>query len=134
MCPDVGQMEGDPLAAADLFESELIYSSFDMSMPSDADGPCAASVDPDPPAGSISVAVPVTVTSIILNLQPGQTYYARIRVSAYLDSNWSSWSNQVEFTVPYGRPNVIRLAGFLQLQYEEIGVTQLLLGKRGTGL
>ena len=107
--------DGVTLSSADFIESEIVYSFSPMPMPSDTDGPCAIVVDPDAPASATSVPVPLSNSSIILNLQPGQTYYARIRVSAYVDGNWSSWSNQAEFTVPRGRPNVIRLsdAGFL---------------------
>ena len=117
------------LAQADLLESELIYSLTALPMPSDTDGPCAASVDPDAPAGALSVAIPVTDTSVTLNLQPGQTYFARIRVSAYVNGNWSSWSNQTQFIVPYGRPNVIRLSSSLlgRMEYHLIESTELKL-------
>ncbi len=107
------------LPQADLIEQELVYSLTTMPMPSDTDGPCAASVDPDAPAGALSIAVPITDTSTIINLQPGQTYFARIRISAYFNGNWSSWSNQVTFTVPFGRPNVIRFTDSRQIGHWE---------------
>ncbi|MBW2663724.1 MAG: fibronectin type III domain-containing protein [Deltaproteobacteria bacterium] len=122
--------EGAALAESDLVESELIYSQSPMPMPSDADGVCAPDADPDAPPGSLSVAIPVTDTAVILNLQPGQTYFARIRVSALIAGNWSSWSNQVQFTVPYGKPNVIRLsAGLIQWESAMISSTRILGGK-----
>jgi len=129
MCPEPGETVGAALAEADLVESELIYNTAAMPMPSDAEGSCAEPGDPGAPAGAAVVPIPVTVTSTILNLQPGETYFARMRVSAYVNGNWSSWSNQVQFTVPYGRPNVIRMSQFLQLTYEEIGVTRVPLSK-----
>lgn len=109
-CPDPGQPTGDPLAVEDLATSELIYSTEPIPMPSDTDGPCAPAGDPGPPASATVVPVSVPSTSITLNLQPGVTYYARIRVSAPTPDNWSSWSAQATFTVPYGRPNVIQLS------------------------
>ena len=102
--------DGIVLTAADLIESDLIYSTTPMPMPSDADGPCAATADPDAPASATSVSVPVTDTSIILNLKPGETYFARIRVNAYVAGNWSSWSAQKQFTIPYGRPDRVILS------------------------
>lgn len=119
--------DGAPLAQADLIEQELIYSQTAMPMPSDTEGSCSEIVDPEPPAGSLSVAVPAIATSVILNLQPGQEYFARIRISAYLNGNWSSWSNQAQFTVPYGRPNVIRLSSNMldRMEYWEIDASEL---------
>lgn len=109
-CPEPGQTAGDPLSTSDLVESELVYSLSPMPMPSDSAGPCSATADPDAPAGAISVPITIPDTAVTLNLQPGTTYYARIRVAAPIAGNWSSWSNQVQFTVPYGRPNVIQLS------------------------
>jgi hypothetical protein len=122
--------DGEALAQADLIEQELVYRLAAMPMPSDTDGPCAAARDPDAPAGALSVAVPATDTSTILNLQPGQTYWARIRISAYVNGNWSSWSNQAQFTVPYGRPNVIRLSSSKlgRLEYWELTESKLKFG------
>jgi hypothetical protein len=53
-----------------------------------------------------AAVTPVTIpdTSITLNLQPGITYYARIRVCAYTADNCSAWASEVSFVVPYGRP------------------------------
>lgn len=102
-----------PIVASDLIESELIYDIVPMPMPSDTDGPCAVTVDPDPPASATVVPVDTSDTSVILNLHPGQTYYARMRVSAYLAGNWSSWSVQHQFTVPYGKPNRVIIASGL---------------------
>ena len=107
-CPEEGQTIGDPLSIASLVESELIYSTNPMPMNSDTDGPCASTPDAEPPAGAISVPITIPDTSVTLNLQPGQTYYARIRVAAPTAGNWSSWSAQATFTVPYGKPNVIQ--------------------------
>ena len=107
-----------PLDSADFIESELIYSQTAMPMTSDTEGPCSVNRDADPPAGSISMPVPLALNSIILNVQPGQTYFARIRVSAYVDGNWSSWSSQAEFTVPYSRPNIIRFSRNLLDRWE----------------
>ena len=119
--------DGSALSASDFVEQELIYSQTPMPMPSDSDGPCAPTVDPDGPAGSLSVAVPITDTSVILNLQPGQTYFARSRISSFVSGNWSSWSNQVQFTVPYGRPNVIRMSGSMldRMEYWLIDTSEL---------
>ncbi len=102
--------DGNPLSSADFIEAELIYSLTPMPMTSDTEGTCSVNRDADPPAGALTVPVPLSDTSIILNLQPGQTYYVRIRVSAYVNNNWSSWSNQAEPIAPYGRPNVIRIS------------------------
>ncbi len=101
----VDDCDGEILAQADFIESELIYSLSPMPMPSDTSGPCSANTDPGPPVGALTVPVPITDNSVILNLQPGQTYFARIRGSAYVAGNWSSWSAEHQFTVPYGRPN-----------------------------
>lgn len=119
--------DGELLAGSELIEQELVYSFTAMPMPSDTDGPCATVVDHDAPAGALSVAIPATDTSVSLNLQPGQTYFARIRISAYVDGNWSSWSNQIQFTVPYGRPNTIRLSkrGIGQWEYHVLETTEL---------
>ncbi len=122
--------EGGAVTAADLIEAELIYSFTTMPMPSDTDGPCAQVRDPDAPAGSLSVPVPVTDTSVVLNLQPGQQYYARMKVSAFVAGNWSSWSLQAVFTVPYGRPNVIRITGNAlgRMEYWLIETSELKFG------
>ena len=107
--------DGVALAQADLIEFELIYSTTPMPMPSDTAGPCDATPDPEAPAGAITVPVPVTETSTILNLHPGQTYYFRARISAYIDGNWSAWATEISKTVPYGRPDrVIVSDGRLQ--------------------
>jgi hypothetical protein len=106
----VDNCDGTALDAADMIESELIYSTSPMPMPSDTDGPCAATPDPDAPSSATVVPIPLSDNIVTLNLQPGQQYYARIRVSAYINSNWSAWSGQVAFTVPYGRPNRIQLS------------------------
>jgi hypothetical protein len=123
----VTDCDGEALAQADLIEQELIYSLVAMSMPSDTDGPCAATADPDAPAGAISVPIPAADTSVVLNLQPGQTYFARIRISAYVNGNWSSWSDQVQFTVPFGRPNKIIMSkrGIGQWEYHVLETTEL---------
>ncbi len=119
-----------PLFGADLIQSELIFDTVPMPMPSDADGPCAPTADPGPPAGATVVPIPLTDIVVTLNLQPGQTYYARIRVSAYVNGNWSSWSDETQFTVPYGRPNKIRFSsGLIQYEYYEYGMTKLVLSK-----
>lgn len=97
--------DGAALAQSDLIEFEIIYSTSPMPMPSDTTGPCDPTADPEAPAGAITVPVPVTETSKILNLQPGQTYYFRGRVSAYIDGNWASWTPEISKTIPYGRPD-----------------------------
>ena len=109
------------LTTDDLIASDLIYSTAPMPMPSDIDGPCVATSDPDAPASATSVSVPISDTSIILNLKPGETYFARMRVTAYVAENWSSWSKEVQFTVPYGRPNRIIISdGWLHWETELI--------------
>ena len=102
--------DGLVLIQSDLIEFEVIYSTSPMPMPSDSAGPCASADDPEAPAGSITVPVPVTETSTILNLHPGETYYLRARVSAYVDGNWSSWAVEINKTVPYGRPDRVLIA------------------------
>jgi len=123
----IDDCDGGVLTQVDLLEQELVYSQTAMPMPSDTAGPCTGTVDPAAPAGALSVAVPITDTSTVLNLQPGQTYFARIRISAYVNGNWSSWSNQVQFVVPYGRPNVIQLSKSKlgRMEYWEIGKTEM---------
>lgn len=96
--------DGETLVVTDLIASEIAVDTSPMPMPSDTDGACAATGDPDAPASATVTSVPMPDTSITLNLQPGVTYYARIRVSAYIDGNWSVWSDQVSFQVPYGKP------------------------------
>lgn len=84
--------------------AEIIVDTSPMPMPSDTEGACVA-VDPDAPASATSI--PITVpspTEVTLNLQPGVTYYARIRACYGLATNCSSWSSELEFTVPYGKP------------------------------
>lgn len=96
--------DGEPLVVADLLTSEVAVDTAPMDMPSDTAGPCAETGDPDAPDTATVTLVNMPDTSITLNLQPGITYYARIRVSAYQAGNWSSWSAQISFQVPYGRP------------------------------
>lgn len=104
----VSDCDGTEIVLTDLLESELIYSLEPMPMPSDTEGQCAGP-DDDAPAGALSVPIPVTPDAVItLNLRPGETYYARIKVSAFISGNWSVWSEQLEFTVPYGRPHRIK--------------------------
>ena len=101
------------LAQADLIESEIIYDTSPMPMPSDTVGACDAVGDPDAPAGATVIPVSVADNSVILNLHPGTTYFARMRVSAYVAGNWSSWSTSHQFTVPYGRPNRVIMGAML---------------------
>jgi hypothetical protein len=96
--------DGAALAVADLFASEIAVDTAPMDMPSDTAGPCTATADPDAPATAMVTPVTMPNTSITLNLQPGITYYARIRVSSFVAGNWSSWSTQISFQVPYGKP------------------------------
>jgi hypothetical protein len=118
--------DGDALAATDLFESELIYSLSPMPMPSDSGGACTETGDPDAPAGALTVPIPVVDTAVTLNVQPGETYYARIRVSSFVDGNWSVWSDQVTFTVPYGKPNKVQFTtGLVQWEAEMISTTHI---------
>lgn len=113
--------DGGAIVQAELIESELIYSGSPIPMPSDIEGPCSNVVDPNAPVDASVVAIDPANTSTILNLQPGQTYYARIRVSAFVVGNWSSWSVEHQFTVPYGRPNrVIITSGILRFTSELI--------------
>jgi len=85
--------------------AEIIYDTAPMPMPSDTGGPCGATPDPDgpPTATPVPIASP-TPTEVTLNLQPGITYYARIRVCYNTATNCSNWSAELEFTVPYGKP------------------------------
>ena len=99
--------EGTAIAASDLRGAVIAYDVNPMPMPSDTDGECAIADDPDAPAAATVVPVPVTQSKITLNLMPGMTYYARFRVSVFIASNWSNWSVEKEFTVPYGKPNGI---------------------------
>ena len=100
-----GNCDGTALDAADFVASEIAYDVNPMPMPSDDSGPCADS-DGDAPATATIEPVDVTASpGITLNLMPGMTYYARIRLSAYVAGNWSSWSTEHQFTVPYGKPN-----------------------------
>ena len=96
--------DGATMVVTDLLASEIAVDTSPMPMPSDTAGPCSATGDPDAPATATVTPVNMPDTSITLNLQPGITYYARIRVSAYVAGNWSSWSSQVSFQVPYGKP------------------------------
>ncbi len=118
------------LDSADFITSELIYSITEMPMSSDSGDTCGGT-DGDPPLGSLSVNIPLDTDAIVLNnLQPGQTYYARIRVSAYSEDNWSSWSQQAVFTVAYSRPNIIkftRASKLARYEYYEIKTTHLKL-------
>ena len=93
------------LLLSDWNSAEIIYDVNPMPMPSDTDGPCAATGDPGGPTGSTSVVIPDSATTEIeLNLMPGMTYYARIRVCYFTATNCSAWSAELEFTVPYGKP------------------------------
>lgn len=96
--------DGVTLAVTDLVASEVAVDTAPMDMPSDTAGACSGADDPAAPATATVTDVPMPDTSITLNLQPGVTYYARIRVSAYVAGNWSVWSSQVSFQVPYGKP------------------------------
>ena len=74
-----------------------------MPMPSDTAGPCSG----DDPAGPVTAtSVPITTpdTSTTLNLQPGITYYARIRVCYGAPDICSNWATEVSFVVPHGKP------------------------------
>ena len=94
-----------PLTISDLTAAELIYDTSPMPMPSDTAGPCSSTNDPPAPASATTVPITMPDASVTLNLQPGETYYARIRVEANTAGNWSVWSVEYQFTVPYGRPN-----------------------------
>lgn len=120
-----------PLDSSDFIESELIYSLVTMPMTSDTEGSCSANRDADAPPGALTVPIPLSDNLVVLNLQPGQTYFARIRVSAFTDGNWSSWSNEAQFTVPYGRPNVIQFTNSLldRWEYYEIKTSHLTFHK-----
>jgi len=96
--------DGEALAMADWNRAELAYDVNPMPMPSDSGDGCA-SVDPDAPAAATVVPITTPVTSVELNLMPGMTYYARIRVCYYGPTVCSSWSSQHQFVVPYGKPN-----------------------------
>lgn len=95
--------DGAPLSQADWVSGEIIYDVSPMPMPSDAGGPCTGTPDPDGPVSSTSVAT-TSATTITLNLQPGVTYYARIRTCYNTPTNCSNWSAEVSFVVPYGKP------------------------------
>ena len=117
-----------PLNSADFIESELIYSTVEMPMTSDREGGCSDNRDADPPAGSLSVPIPLATNSIQLNnLQPGEAYFARIRVSAYQNGNWSSWSRQAKFTIVLTRPNIIRFSTAMldRWEYHTIGISHM---------
>lgn len=79
--------------------AELVYNTEPMPMPSDTDGPCGTIVDPAGPAGSISVDIATPVTSLVIDLTPNITYYARIRVCYDTVDNCSSWSGESVFTM-----------------------------------
>lgn len=96
--------DGAALAVTDLVEAEIAVDTSPMPMPSDTAGPCDVTPDPDAPTTAAVTPVPMPDTSITLNLQPGVTYYARIRVSAGVAGNWSAWSSQISFQVPHGKP------------------------------
>lgn len=85
--------------------AEIIYDTATMPMPSDTGGPCGTTADPDgpPTATPVPITSP-TPTEVTLNLQPGITYFARIRVCYNTPTNCSNWSAELEFTVPYGKP------------------------------
>ena len=94
---------GDPLNQADWVSAEIIYDTASMPMPSDTAGPCSG----DDPAGPVTAtSVPITTpdTSTTLNLQPGITYYARIRVCYGAPDICSNWATEVSFVVPHGKP------------------------------
>ena len=103
----ISDCDGVVIAASDLRDAVFIYDVNPMPMPSDTDGPCTVTPDPDAPVSATSESITVTQTQVTLNLMPGMTYYARIRVSAFVDGNWSNWSSEYQFTVPYGKPNRI---------------------------
>jgi hypothetical protein len=102
--------DGGALAQTDYYEAEIAISQTSMPMPSDNNDGCTVT-DPDAPAEATVIPVPITDNQITLNLQPGATYYARIRASSFVAGNWSSWSTEVVFTVPYGKPNKTKLNG-----------------------
>lgn len=100
----VQDCEGSLIIESNLLEAEIAYDVNPMPMPSDTDGECAPTIDPSAPQSATVALIPVTANFYELNLKPGETYYARIRVSTFLSGNWSSWSAEKEFTVPFGRP------------------------------
>jgi hypothetical protein len=94
------------LDQAQWINAEIIYDTEPMPMPSDTAGPCSATPDPDGPATATSVPITASQpTQVTLNLQPGITYFARIRVCYTVATNCSAWSAETQFTVPYGKPN-----------------------------
>lgn len=99
--------DAESLIQSEWNRAEIIYDTEAMPMPSDAAGPCSGTPDPDGPPTATVVPLTNNQVSTTLNLQPGVTYYARIRVCYYFADNCSSWSNQTVFTVPYGKPQAI---------------------------
>lgn len=124
--------DGDSLTDADLISYEIAYSISPMPVPSDTGGSCDQSQpDPDVLTGATVATLSGPATNAILNLQPGQRYYVRIRVDAYIAGNWSSWSGEAAIDVPYGRPErVIISDGMYQIQYELITDPMLQIGWR----
>ena len=96
--------DGEAMSLSDLVVGEVAVDTSPMVMPSDTAGPCSGTDDPAAPVTAIVAPVTPDQTTVTVNLQPGVTYYARIRVSAYIDGNWSSWSQEKAFIVPYGKP------------------------------
>jgi len=97
--------DGDALTNAEFTSTELIYDVNPMPMPEDDSGPCAGENTSAPASATVVQITDFSINMITLNLMPGMTYYARMRLEANVPGNWSSWSGQLTFTVPYGKPN-----------------------------
>lgn len=93
-----------PLAIGDFVAAEIAIDTSPMPMPSDTNPACGPETDPDAPPSATIYPVTPPDTAMDINLQPGVTYYARIRAASHVTGNWSDWSSEKEFTVPYGKP------------------------------
>lgn len=88
---------GSPIFQDNWVSAELIYSTETMPMPSDTNGPCDPVADPPGPVGSTSIAITTPITSLIVELTPNITYYARMRVCYDAVDNCSSWGGEAVF-------------------------------------
>lgn len=94
--------DGTALDATRLGTLEIYWDTNPIPGPAAEDPDCPETALPAP-EGFAPIAVPAGQTQVKVDVDPGQTYYARVRVSD-TDGNWSSLTKQISTTIPFAMP------------------------------